>query len=107
MLARLSLLLVAVPALALAADGGAAKTGRAAQPPVQQTATTPTISPPKITLPAPTAIPADPSECRMTCAQTYYYCRAGDRPDDCAGTWGQCVATCNSPDLAPGFSTAP
>jgi len=108
MLARLTLTLLAIPALALAADGGGSGKIRAAvQPAVQQASTTPAISPPKITPPAPTATPADPSACRMTCAQTYYFCRAGDRPDDCAGTWGQCVATCDSPNLATGYSTAP
>jgi len=107
MLARLTLILLAMPALALAADGGEIKSSAARQPSVQQVSTTPTNSPPKITPAAPTTSPADPSECRMSCAQTYYFCRAGDQPDACAGTWGQCVATCNSPDLARGFSTAP
>src|ERR1700722_18101997 len=108
MLTRLTLLLVALPALALAADGGDAGKIRAApQPTVQQAATTPTaspptVSPPKLTPSAPTTAPADPSECRITCAQSYYFCRAGDNPDNCSGTWGQCVATCNSPNLAPG-----
>ena len=49
----------------------------------------------------------EPSECRMNCAQTFYFCRAGDHPEDCAGPWGQCVASCNSPNLSPGYSTAP
>jgi hypothetical protein len=104
MLARLALLLVALPALALAADVTADRTQPAApaQASVQRAATPPVITPP-----APVSVPADPSQCRMTCAQTYYFCRAGDRPDDCAGTWGQCVATCNSPNLAPDFSTTP
>jgi hypothetical protein len=107
MLARLTLLLLAVPALALAAVGGATKTESPPQPEVQQAATAPTILPPKISPPAVTTAPADPSECRMTCAQTYYFCRAGDQPDECAGTWGECVATCDSPNLARGYSTAP
>ncbi|MEJ0066919.1 MAG: hypothetical protein WDM85_17135 [Caulobacteraceae bacterium] len=62
-------------------------------------------TPPVITPPAP--IPTDPAQCRMDCAQTYYFCRAGDHPDACAETWGQCVATCNSPNLAQGYSTTP
>jgi hypothetical protein len=101
MLARLTLLLIALPALALAADASGDR-GGAAQPTAQRAATLPTISPP-----APASTTNDPSQCRMGCAQTYYFCRAGDRPDGCAETWGQCVATCNSPSLAPGYSTAP
>ncbi len=104
MLARLTLIRRALPALALAADGGATKVAApsASQATVQAASTAPTIKPP-----APISTPADPSECRMGCAQTYYFCRAGDHPDDCAGSWGQCVSTCNSPNLAPGYSTAP
>jgi hypothetical protein len=104
MLARLAFLLVALPALALAADVGAgrAKPPSSAQATVQRAATPPVSTPP-----ARVSVPDDPAQCRMSCAQTYYFCRAGDHPDDCAGTWGQCVATCNSPNLAPGFSTTP
>jgi hypothetical protein len=103
MLARLTLLLVALPALALAADAGGDRAKTAApQATIQRAATLPVITPP-----APSVAPADPSDCRMSCAQTYYFCRSGDHPDDCAGTWGQCVATCNSPNLAPGYSTVP
>ena len=104
MLARLAFLLVALPALALAADVGADRTkaGSPSSATVQRAATPPVIAPP-----APVSVPADPAQCRMSCAQTYYFCRAGDHPDDCSGTWGQCVATCNSPNLAPGFSTTP
>jgi hypothetical protein len=101
MLARLTLLLIALPALALAADAGGDRS-RAARPTVQHAATLPTISPPA----SPSAA-NDPSQCRMGCAQTYYFCRAGDHPDSCSETWGQCVATCTSPNLAPGYSTAP
>jgi hypothetical protein len=106
MLARLTLLLIALPALALAADagGGAVKpAAQSARPAtVQAAATTPTIAPP-----APSAPPVDPSECRMTCAQSYYFCRAGDHADDCAGTWSECVVGCDSPNLSKSFSTEP
>jgi hypothetical protein len=101
MLARLAVLLIALPALALAADVGGGGT-KAAPATVQRAATVPVISPP-----APVGPLADAGQCRMSCAQTYYFCRAGDHPDDCAGPWGQCVATCNAPNLAPGFSTTP
>jgi hypothetical protein len=108
MLARLVLLLVALPALALAADAGGGGRLKFVPPPaptaatVQSAATIPVIIPPP-----PKNAPADPAQCRMNCAQTFYFCRAADHPDDCAGTWGQCVASCNSPNLAPGYSTAP
>jgi hypothetical protein len=101
MLARLALLLIALPTLALTAGAGVIKP--AARPATVQTAaTSPTIAPP-----APAAPPADSSECRMSCAQTYYFCRATDRVDDCARTWSECVIVCNSPNLAKGYSTAP
>jgi hypothetical protein len=104
MLARLAVLLVALPALALAADvnSGGTKPASAAQATVQRAATPPVVAPS-----APVSVPTDPAQCRMSCAQTYYFCRAGDHPDDCAGAWGQCVATCNSPNLATDFSTTP
>jgi hypothetical protein len=103
MLARLIFLFVALPALALAADAGGGRLKYAAPlPTLQRAATIPMINPP-----TPQSAPADPAQCRMDCAQTFYFCRAGDHPEDCAGSWGQCVATCNSPNLAPGYSTAP
>ena len=106
MLARLIFLFVALPALALAADagGGRLKYAAPAAPPptVQRAATIPVINPP-----SPQSAPADPAQCRMDCAQTFYFCRAGDHPEDCAGGWGQCVASCNSPNLTPGYATAP
>jgi hypothetical protein len=107
MLARLVFLLVALPALALAADaggGGRLKYAVAAAPQatVQTAATVPLLKPPP-----PATAPTDPAQCRMGCAQSFYFCRASERPDDCAGPWGQCVASCNSPNLAPGYATAP
>ena len=108
MLARFTLLLIALPTLALAADGGGSgRITAAPRPTVQPAATAPTNATPRIEPPAPSLPPADPSECRMTCAQSYYFCRSGDHVDDCAGTWGECVAACNSPNLSQGFSTAP
>jgi hypothetical protein len=111
MLARLTLLLVALPALALAADdsgvsGGRLKYARPAAAAASQATVQPASTPPTINAPPPITAPADPSACRMSCAQTYYFCRAGDQPDSCAGAWGQCVATCNSPNLA-NYSPAP
>jgi hypothetical protein len=53
------------------------------------------------------AASADPSQCRMSCATANYACHAGDNPDGCDLVWSQCVATCNTPNLDPGITTAP
>ncbi|HZZ89696.1 MAG TPA: hypothetical protein VFE13_15320 [Caulobacteraceae bacterium] len=118
MLARLTLLLIALPALALAADGGAPPSGKIRLPQkpaapatvVQAPAVQPAATVPVIRPGAPIgAAPADGGACRMDCAQTYYFCRAGDHVDECASEWSQCLSSCNSPNLrfAPGFSTRP
>ncbi|MDO8900712.1 MAG: hypothetical protein Q7V15_05085 [Phenylobacterium sp.] len=38
--------------------------------------------------------PPDAPACRMSCAQTYYFCLAGDASDECAQAWGQCRLGC-------------
>ena len=37
---------------------------------------------------------ADPGQCRVRCAQTYYFCAGGDSADECAPAWAQCRAAC-------------
>jgi len=112
MLGRITLLLALLPAIALAAaapssmsDGGRPvipPPPRAAPPPPAPTATaTPVL------LSQPAEVPPDPAECRTTCAQTYYFCRAGDRPEDCGSPWSQCVVACNTAELDPTLSPAP
>lgn len=54
----------------------------AANPPL------PVLSP----LPIPTR--AEPGQCRIACAQTYYFCAGGDSADECAPAWAQCRAAC-------------
>jgi hypothetical protein len=110
MLAPLAALILMIPAIALAADDAPPPSGRITvvqQPAKPAESPAPTPAP----TPTPTALassaPADPAECRIGCAQTNYFCRAGDHPDDCAGAWSQCVATCEQPNLDPGVSTAP
>jgi hypothetical protein len=105
MLARLALLLVALPAVALAQTASAPSSTPAAPP---HPAATPAPAPvqPQLASIAP-APPADPAQCRIACAQTNYFCRAGAQPDDCGGAWSQCVSTCDLPDMAPDTSTAP
>ncbi len=34
-------------------------------------------------------------QCRMTCAQTYYFCLANDPDVDCASNWSQCRVSCS------------
>ena len=57
--------------------------------------------------PLPPPAPVDGSECRMGCAQAYYFCRVDDQSGACAPTWSQCVAACDLPNLDTGVSTAP
>jgi hypothetical protein len=105
---RLILLFAAIPAVALAADTQA---GRYTVP--QQSRQTGVFGDAKAAAPATVTTPtaalagSDALECRMSCAQTYYFCRAGDIQDSCAPTWSQCVAACASPALASPVSTAP
>jgi hypothetical protein len=108
MLLRLALILVAIPAVALGQDGVPAT--YAAPPPAQAPAAPPALAkppPPKPQLAALAPPPSDPADCRMACANANYMCRAGDNPDSCDSAWGQCVSTCDLPNLGPGFSTAP
>jgi len=105
MLARLALIAaVLLPALALAAPQpqDPSTTGGPIRVVAQPARPEPVRRALQVSSPATAAKPAgDPSDCRMSCAQTYYFCRAGEDPDACAPTWGQCVAACASPALAP------
>ncbi|MBV9995557.1 MAG: hypothetical protein JO127_10120 [Caulobacteraceae bacterium] len=97
---RIFLLFAAVPAVALAA-GPTASRYQVPAPQAQRDTLSPALQ-----ASAPAAQPvavraaAEPADCRMSCAQSYYFCRAGDDPDGCAPTWSACVAACASPDLA-------
>jgi hypothetical protein len=105
MLARLAFfVLLIAPPIALAADAppGGDRIAVTAPAPKPAAATAPA---PAAT--SPPAAPQDASACRMDCAQSYYACHAGDEPDACGGGWSQCVATCNTPNLAPPATPAP
>jgi hypothetical protein len=109
MLARLALLLFVLPAVAMAQ---AASATRAASPPAQAATAMPGAASPPTPAPAQSQLasaapPADPAQCRIACAQTNYFCRAGEHPDDCGGGWSQCVSGCDLPDMIPDVSTAP
>ncbi|CAN5756645.1 hypothetical protein BH11PSE1_BH11PSE1_23600 [soil metagenome] len=47
-----------------------------------------------------TPVAGEAGQCRLSCAQSYYFCLAGDGSDDCAPTWGQCRAACDAPGVA-------
>jgi len=55
----------------------------------------------------PRAAVADPSDCRMSCAQSNYQCRVQNDAEDCSPIWSQCVAACTMPNLGPPVSTTP
>lgn len=44
--------------------------------------------------------PPDPRACRLSCAQTYYFCLAETASDECPQAWGQCRLGCG-PDPSP------
>jgi hypothetical protein len=106
---RIALILTLLPTLALGADDLGVLTGGPFKPPPPAAAPAPAASPTPAAPPiaSPTAAIADPGECRIGCADDRYACEASDHSGACAGTWSQCVATCDEPNLAPGFSTAP
>jgi hypothetical protein len=116
MLARLALLFVMLPTLALAASAdvlpnpGKLVTPPPAKPdPVVSAAAEASIAAPTpaVAYEPPTPPAADPSECRMQCAQSLYFCSAGGNSEDCSPAWTKCVATCTAPELNPTASTAP
>ena len=46
-----------------------------------------------------TPVGGEAGQCRLTCAQAYYFCLSSDVGDDCAPTWGQCRAACDAPGV--------
>ena len=51
----------------------------------------------KTASPAPplaSPLPAADSQCRMTCAHSYYRCLAGDYAEQCPQAWTLCLAGC-------------
>jgi hypothetical protein len=45
-------------------------------------------------------VAGEAGQCRLSCAQSYYFCLSGDGGDDCPATWGQCRAGCDAPGVA-------
>jgi hypothetical protein len=102
-LLRLTLLLIALPLAALAADAPSGG-GRIVAPPPR--AAPPPRPAPAVSLRPLSAAPAqDPTECRRGCAQSYYFCRSTDDPGSCGGPWTQCLAACDAPSPDQGASS--
>ncbi|MDX5331379.1 MAG: hypothetical protein LPJ86_08050 [Caulobacteraceae bacterium] len=51
----------------------------------------PMASPPLL---ASLGAPPSAAQCRLDCAETYYFCLAGEESDECAQSWGQCRLGC-------------
>jgi hypothetical protein len=43
----------------------------------------------------------DSGECRLGCAQSYYFCLAAEAPDTCSGAWTSCLAACSRGATGP------
>jgi DMSO/TMAO reductase YedYZ molybdopterin-dependent catalytic subunit len=115
------LALLAAVALALAAGPAAAATrgaeaGDAPAPkramlrgPQSAAPTHPAAAPakaPPLPLSAPiqslaSRVPADAGQCRLACAQTYYFCLADAGPETCPDGWTRCLAGCSRASAAP------
>ena len=57
-------------------------------------------------LPSPIAsapVGGAPQQCRLSCAQTYYFCMAGEDGESCSANWGQCRSGCDAPTLATSY----
>jgi hypothetical protein len=57
-------------------------------------------------LPSPIAsapVGGAPQQCRLSCAQTYYFCLAGEDGESCSANWGQCRSACDAPTLATSY----
>jgi hypothetical protein len=42
-------------------------------------------------------------QCRLSCAQTYYFCAAGEDGESCSANWSQCRSGCDAPTLATSY----
>lgn len=47
--------------------------------------------------PMPSSLSPDGGQCRLECAQSYYFCLGGDSSDECSSAWGRCRAGCTTP----------
>jgi hypothetical protein len=92
------------PAPASPALRGPVASARISPPPPQQPASIDAAQ--ALFLPSPIAsapVGGAPQQCRLSCAQTYYFCLAGDSPDGCSANWSQCRSACDAPTLATSY----
>ena len=57
-------------------------------------------------LPSPIAsapVGGAPQQCRLSCAQTYYFCLSSEDGESCSANWGQCRSACDAPTLATSY----
>jgi hypothetical protein len=47
------------------------------------------------------AAPADPGQCRISCAHTYYFCLAGQDAPSCPQNWTSCLNDCSRAPIQP------
>jgi hypothetical protein len=47
------------------------------------------------------AIPADPGQCRLSCAHGYYFCLSGQDAAFCPQSWTSCLGGCNRAPIQP------
>ena len=94
----LALLILALPGLAGAQP--ALRGTLAAQPAESRSATPALVTPPASLVPAPPPVAGVAGQCRLTCAQSYYFCLADTSADDCGATWGQCRVRCDAAGAA-------
>jgi hypothetical protein len=100
------LILCAIAAPTLAANGAKPRRITVVQAPVLRGPQSPARAPAAAlssSAPPPSWLfpYGDAYSCRQACAETRYFCEAGQSPDECGATWGQCAAACSAPNLAP------
>ena len=117
-------LTLCVLALAVAGPAGAQQKARPKVPPASSglrgpVSTAPSSRPPAAPAPAPVDYSAQslflpqpiasapvggaPQQCRLSCAQTYYFCLSSGDGDYCSANWGQCRSACDAPTLATSY----
>jgi hypothetical protein len=47
------------------------------------------------------AIPADPGQCRLSCAHSYYFCLSGQDAAFCPQSWTSCLNDCSRAPIQP------
>jgi len=50
---------------------------------------------------AVSAIPADPGQCRLSCAHSYYFCLSGQDAAFCPQSWTSCLGDCSRAPIQP------